>query len=248
MENHGLESAIPDGFSDTLLPLNTNDTDWDTSDSSTLGPSSKTGFTDLTFALVQYETTALMRTVLKYNVGITANEKVYLDFHTQLRRETWDHIQATHLTHLDSSDPHQALVQDWATLTFERIRITQLRPVLKCRPADPTTSSNLFNNAYQYCQHIQAAQVRFTPSRLDWVIIRGFCWHSLMIMLSTVLRDHAINNTPEAKWAVDRIAGLLRDRPSVDYLRGNEVLWRPLEKLRVELEAKRRQLAAGFGA
>ena len=57
-------------------------------------------------------------------------------------------------------------------------------------------------------------------------------------MLTTVLRDHAISDTPEAKWARERITKTFQDRPSIDYLRGNETLWEPMERLRSELELR----------
>ena len=96
----------------------------------------------------------------------------------------------------------------------------------------------LFQDAVDYCQHVQDTRLNYINQRLDWVIERAFCWHSLAIMLTTVLRNHAISNTPEAKWARQRITEIFRDRPSIDYLKGNDTLWEPLERLRSELELR----------
>lgn len=87
-----------------------------------------------------------------------------------------------------------------------------------------------------YCQHVQALRISYVDRGLDWIVIRSFCWHALSIMLSTVLRDHGLGATAEAKWARERIAQLFIDRPSIDFMRGNETLWQPLERLRTELE------------
>ena len=143
MENHGLESAIPDGFSDCKLPQNSNDSAWDVSDSSTLQPRAQSDFTDMTFALLQFEVAALMRVALRHSVPVIGNEKVYCEFHAQLRRENWNHVEQTYLRKLNDSDPRQTLVMDSAKLTFERVYITQVQPAMRSRSRNQVMRTEL---------------------------------------------------------------------------------------------------------
>lgn len=57
-------------------------------------------------------------------------------------------------------------------------------------------------------------------------------------MLSMVLRHEALSTSPEARAARHRIEGLFQNRPSFDFLTGNDNLWEPLQKLRDELAAR----------
>ena len=97
----------------------------------------------MTFALVQLEAAALMRVVLRHSVPSTGNERAYLDFHSQLRREAWSHVEQTYLKHLDRSNPKQNLALDIAKLTFERIRLTQVQPVMRNRSQNQAMSTEL---------------------------------------------------------------------------------------------------------
>lgn len=56
-----------------------------------------------------------------------------------------------------------------------------------------------------------------------------------MIMLSTTLRSNVASADENVKWALERLLTLFRDRPSIDYLKENGVLWQPLERLMSEL-------------
>lgn len=99
-------------------------------------------------------------------------------------------------------------------------------------------SCRLFEDAVRYCQQVQAAQNRYAEQRLSWAINRAFCWHSLAIQLSVVLRHHALSNLPEGKWALERIAEIFSDKPSIEWMKGNGVLWQPLEHLNAELNLR----------
>ena len=142
MENHGLETAISSGFSDTMLPQNSDDSAWDTSDSSTVQPAAKQGFTDMTFALMQYEAAAAMHIVLHNSVPMAGEEVDYTSFHSQLRQETWSEIERVYLKHLDTADLRQSLTLEIAQLSFKRMHLTQLRPLTRTT-ADSTTLNQL---------------------------------------------------------------------------------------------------------
>lgn len=131
MENHGLETAIPSGFSDTRLPQNVDDSAWDTTDSSTVQPPAKNGFTDMTFTLMQYEAAAAMRVVLNNSVPLAGEDSEYTSFHTRLRLDTWREIERTYINYLDVTDLRQNLTLEIARLSFERMHLTQLRPMVR---------------------------------------------------------------------------------------------------------------------
>lgn len=127
METHGLEPAIAEGFSDTSLPLNANDSDWDVSPSSNLQPRKTEGYTTMTFALVQYEMAALMRIILKCKTGSTDGQESDIPVRAKLLQESWASIERSYLTALLTTDSHQSLVIETAKLTFERMRLTQMQ-------------------------------------------------------------------------------------------------------------------------
>ena len=136
MENHGLESAIPDGFADTQLPQNLDDRVWDVSDASTVEPIPQQTFTDMTFALIEYESAALIRTVLKSNLPVTGEEEAYSTFHIRLREGTWSRMERKYLSVIDETNARQRLVLEIARLTFKRIQLTQLRPLTRSSTAN----------------------------------------------------------------------------------------------------------------
>lgn len=131
MENHGLESAIQDDLSNVRLPLNVDDISWDTSPSSMSQTDISAGFTDMTFALVAFESASLMRVVLRNSVPLKGAEQEYRNFHSRVREQTWRYIEQKYLQALDVSNAQQAIVLDTAKLTFERIRLTGLRPITR---------------------------------------------------------------------------------------------------------------------
>lgn len=85
---------------------------------------------------------------------------------------------------------------------------------------------------------MQSIRDKYSDRRLDWAIIRVFSWHALATELSTVLSNDAISTSAEAQRARQKIAKVFRDRPSIDYLRGNDSLWQPFNRLHAELEMR----------
>ena len=63
-------------------------------------------------------------------------------------------------------------------------------------------------------------------------------WHALITELSTVLRNDVISTTAEAQSSREKIGKFFRDRPSIDFLKGNDSVWEPLEVLHSELEMR----------
>lgn len=90
--------------------------------------------------------------------------------------------------------------------------------------------------AIEYCKTSQNLIELYAPHNLEWIVVRHFSWHSVAIMLSTVLRHQALEHTPEARAARERIDKILQHRSSIDHLTGNDNLWEPLRRLRQELE------------
>ncbi len=99
-------------------------------------------------------------------------------------------------------------------------------------------NDSIVNLSLAFCDTVQAIRAKYAAYRLDWAIIRVFSWHALATELSLVLGDDVISNSVEAKSAREKIARVFRDRPSIDYLKGNDSLWQPLERLRAELELR----------
>jgi hypothetical protein len=259
IENQGLESVLPSGFADVRLPQNNDDADWDISDASTVRPTPKEGFTDMSFALMQYETGAILRVVFEHSVP---RSEEYVTFHAQLLDRTREEIEKRYLVKLDENDIRQSLTLDIANLTFQRIQINQLRPFERSGICNNTTFRKELEHRYYYCNTllnpadrydrilllcldfcdtVQRIRDQYASRRLDWAIIRVFSWHALATELSTALSgDNVISTSDEARRAREKIAKVFRDRPSIAYLRGGDGLWEPLERLRAELEMRTR--------
>lgn len=56
-------------------------------------------------------------------------------------------------------------------------------------------------------------------------------------MLTSVMRNHSLDQTERGRRARRRIDILFRNRHAIDFLAGNANLWAPLQKLWEELEA-----------
>lgn len=64
-------------------------------------------------------------------------------------------------------------------------------------------------------------------------------------MLTSVMRNHALDQTERGRRARGRIDVLFRNRHAIDFLAGNANLWAPLQKLWEELEALKRSTSEG---
>lgn len=110
-----------------------------------------------------------------------------------------------------------------------------------------TEEIRLLAHAVDYCKHIHAAQAVLSPANLDWVIMRSFCWHSLMTMLSLTLRKHGLSRSADAQWALQRLTTLFEDRQSIEFLRANETMWQPIKRLLAELDSRHGEVSRQVG-
>ncbi|EXJ81065.1 hypothetical protein A1O3_07353 [Capronia epimyces CBS 606.96] len=105
----------------------------------------------------------------------------------------------------------------------------------------------MYQLAIDYCKTSQRLIEFYTPHSMDWAVVRAFSWHSVATMLSMVLRHEALNCSPEARAARQRIERLFQNRPSIDFLAVNDNLWEPLQKLRDELAAREDSVGSAGG-
>lgn len=128
MEQLGFESAVPVGFSDTKLPLNANDAAWDVSEYANQQPPAQNGFTDNSFALVQYETAALIRVGLDQPVSFGGSGMGRFPANRlQLHDSFWNYMEDFYLAHLDAAHAQQRLILEVARLTKKRITLANAR-------------------------------------------------------------------------------------------------------------------------
>ena len=244
VENHGVQSLIQPGDYDTSLPLSQDDSAWDTSEFSSQQPQVQNGFSDTTIALMNYEFGSLAKSVLERPYGPSMSVRTYLNLHNEVLRQARDRMEILHIRGLDTENNilHR-LAKDSFDHAFRRLRLMQLQPVVHANssieePQRSCLEAKMYELAIEYCKETQNLITFYTPYNLDWTIIRAFSWHSVATMLSMVLRHEALSNTPEARAARQRIEHLFQNRPSIDYLAGNDNLWEPLRMLRAELAVR----------
>jgi hypothetical protein len=81
----------------------------------------------------------------------------------------------------------------------------------------------------------------YSKTHLEWIFIREFSWHSVTIMLTSVLKDHWLEPTDQRQRAQGRIDRLFKNRHTIDYLAGNGNLWKPLLRLWMEFQTLEKQ-------
>jgi len=241
VENQGAESMIFPGSSDTAFPQCSNDSCWAACEFAPEGPPPSTAFTDMTAALVRYELAAVSMTVLER--GLAQGEaKSYLQYHHDLLLQSKASIEGTYLTSLDTNQASQKIVKDLTALAFERMYFAIHQPLFKHgkggEMATPQLQSELFDRAIGYCETVQQFQEEYEPHHLDWVFVcTSFSWHSVTIMLTSILSHSALEPTTQGQRARARIDRLFQHRQSIDYLAGNSNLWKPLQQLYAELQS-----------
>ncbi|KAJ9609848.1 hypothetical protein H2200_006177 [Cladophialophora chaetospira] len=258
VENHGVQPLIRSGDYDTSLPLNQDDSAWDTSEFSSQQPQVRNNFTDTTIALMQYEFGALTKSILDHPYRPSMTVRSYLDLHNEMLRQAHDRLEILYLRGLDTEhNILHHLAKDLFDHAFRRLRLMQLQPVVNAKSNIEEAQragleAKMYQLAIEYCKTTHNLITFYTPYNLDWTIIRAFSWHSVATMLSMVLRHEALSNTPEARAARTRIEQLFQNRPSIDYLAGNDNLWEPLRMLRAELAVRQalpvRTPQSGIGA
>ncbi|OCT50974.1 hypothetical protein CLCR_08109 [Cladophialophora carrionii] len=245
VENHGLQPLLQLGDSDTSLPLNENDSAWDTSEFSSYQPQPQNNFTDATMALMHYEFGSLTKFILDHPCTPATTTRSYLDLQNEVLRQAHHRMDILYMRNLDTeNNVLHRLAKDLFDHSFRRLRLMQLQPIVNAKGtimADaqrPGLEAKMYQLAVEYCKATQTLIDFYTPYSLDWAVIRAFSWHSVATMLSMVLRHEALSNSPEARAARHRIELLFQNRPSIDYLAGNDNLWEPLRMLRAELAVR----------
>ncbi|EXJ58021.1 hypothetical protein A1O7_05444 [Cladophialophora yegresii CBS 114405] len=249
VENHGLQPLLqPGGDSDTSLPLNENDSAWDTSEFSSYQPQPRNNFTDATISLMHYEFGSLTKFILEHPYTPATTTRSYLAVHNEVLRQAHHRMDILYMRNLDTeTNILHRLAKDLFDHSFRRLRLMQLQPLVNAKagtiagpadPARPGLEAKMYQLAVEYCKATQTLIDFYTPYSLDWAIIRAFSWHSVATMLSMVLRHEALSSSLEARAARHRIELLFQNRPSIDYLAGNDNLWEPLRMLRAELAVR----------
>ncbi|OAP59884.1 hypothetical protein AYL99_04886 [Fonsecaea erecta] len=252
VENHGLQPMLHSGDANTSLPQNQDDRDWDTTEFASTRPQQQNKFTDMTVALIHYEVGALTVFVINNTYTPSMTVRSYLDLQNEVLRQARYRLEILYIRNLDESEILQKLAKDLFHQAFKRIRLVQLQPILNAKGVDESQRAGLEAKVYQlaidYCKSTQNLITFYAPYSLDWAVIRAFSWHSVAAMLSMVLRHEALSDTAEARAASSRIERLFQNRPSMDYLAGNDNLWEPLRILRAELAAREGAVAAAAAA
>ena len=131
LESYGIE---PDTYffqSDTALPQNNSDSSWDPCEYAPRAPAPKSGFTEMTFAIVQSELSTILQSLLNDEQPLFADVKSYVDYHGPRLQHEEDRIQDKYLQSLDMYDPIQRITSQNKALNFHKFFVIVHQPLLK---------------------------------------------------------------------------------------------------------------------
>lgn len=130
MEHDGADSMISNISFDTALPQSTSDTNWDACEFAVEGPPVSLAFTDMTNALVQYETCPTTKAVLEFNL-LPGEGEAYLQHQHSLITKAKIKLEENYLGKLDSRKLPQKIVLELNALAFERLYLAIHQPLFK---------------------------------------------------------------------------------------------------------------------
>ena len=131
LESQGAEPETFELESDTSLPQNSDDASWDPCEYSPKAPQAESGFTEMTFTLVQSELTSLLQLLLNDARSLPKDAKTYVELRDNQLQQAKERIQIKYLNNVDMKDPIQRMTFAFTDLTFCKIWLMIHQPLLK---------------------------------------------------------------------------------------------------------------------
>lgn len=242
-EDFGADSALHEGMSDTLLPLNINDSDI-APDSREL-PKERTGVTDMTFCLMRYEIAKVSGYVIgtsasSYPFGRMVPDKTLWE-KEQMVRNLNDTLETKYIQYCLDAGP-----LCWVGATISRLVVAKLSiiPFLRgssCNPADfpQHVRDRLFIASIEIMEYSRLLETGTHTKKWGWVFHTYIQWHALIFILVEICRRDSSALLERAWRAVDSVFTGWDNAVKYSRSQKNGELWLPLKKLMAKARKKR---------
>ena len=259
-EDHGCDPTINDHNFDTQMPLNVNDTDL-SPDMKEL-PEAKIGCTEMTFGLIRFEITSVLRRIQYVPPGPKRCTRFFSEA-TVERKEQWirechARLEERYLQNTDMSVPLYWVSYDPKTsspsfLTPFQVIATVSRLIMSkmwliiyhpFQRIDGGTSlpqetrDKLFETSLENIEYSLLLETEEKTRRWGWLFRTYVQWHAIAFLLSE-LRVRTTGPEVERAW---RAIEFVTNRKWADDLATNKLkshLWKPLKKLMAIAKAER---------
>lgn len=251
-EDFGADSALHEGMSDTLLPLNINDSDI-APDTPEL-PQERVGVTDMTFCLMRYEISKVSRYVTCASASFYPYGRMVpdttLEEKEQMVRNLNDTLETKYIQYCLDAGP-----LCWVGATVSRLVVAKLSiiPFLRgtsCNPADfpQHVRDRLFIASIEIMEYSSLLESGTHTKKWGWVFHTYVQWHALIFILVEICRRD-ISPLLERAWrAVDSVFTGWDNAVKYSRSQKNGQLWLPLQRLMAKARKKREDdIARGAG-
>lgn len=242
-EDFGADSALHEGMSDTLLPLNINDSDI-APDSREL-PKERIGVTDMTFCLMRYEIAKVSGYVIgssvsSYPFGRMVPETTLLE-KEQMVRNLNQTLETKYIQYCLDAGP-----LCWVGATISRLVVAKLSiiPFLggsSCNPANfpKHVRDRLFIASIEIMEYSSLLESGTHTKKWGWVFYTYVQWHALIFILVEICRRDSSALLERAWRAVDSVFTGWDNAVKYSRSQKNGELWLPLKKLMAKARKKR---------
>lgn len=242
-EDFGADSALHEGMSDTLLPLNINDSDI-APDSLEL-PKERVGVTDMTFCLMRYEISKVSRYVTCASTSFYPYGRMVPDTtlqeKEQMVRNLNDTLETKYIQYCLDAGPLL-----WVGATVSRLLVAKLSiiPFLRgssCNPAEfpQHVRDRLFIASIEIMEYSSLLESGTHTKKWGWVFHTYVQWHALIFILVEICRRDSSPLLERAWRAVDSVFTGWDNAVKYSRSQKNGQLWLPLKRLMAKARKKR---------
>lgn len=245
--DNGCDPTISDGFFDTKMPLNVNDSDLHPGMTET--PAERQGFTDMTFSRLLFEISGIFRRIVYTAPGSNKSTESFADL-TISEKERWisEIHQAMEKKYLQNCDLSIPLC--WVTATISRLVLTKMwlvayHPYQRHNGGatlPQETRDKLFITSVENIEYSMILESEARTMKWGWLFRTYVQWHPVAFLLSE-LCTRTKGETVDRAWrALEASADRWWMPPNNSTLdRRADVgrLWRPLRKLLAKARAAR---------
>lgn len=243
LQIHGIDPFPVSDFESgvTKLPQNSPDISWDACEFSRKLPVAVFGWSEMVPALVSFELSTLMRTMLKMSIPEHGSEHVYLNNCDQLLLDAKSRF-GTYFSQNGLDEPIHKITKDLIILKLQNLWFIARQLLLKHRSwATSELRTELFQKALHISEITQSLQKQYAAQHWGWVF-RSFHettkWHFASTIL-IYLRHHTEQEDPEVMRAWNQINIIFSERND-----DQSALWKPLLALKREAELRRGEAMA----
>ncbi|USP76389.1 DNA binding protein [Curvularia clavata] len=250
-EDQGCDPTIHEGLFDTKMPLNVDDSDLHPD--MTEFPQERQGFTDMTFCLLRFEITKLMRRITYVPPGPNKCTEFFANL-TIEQKEKWitDYHHALEAKYLKNCDMSVPLC--WVAATVSRLVMSKMWLIVyhphQRKDGGATlpqaTKDKLFISSLESIEYGLLLETEARTMKWGWLFRTYVPWHAIAFLLSELCVRTKGDAVDRAWSTLESSAGRwwfpLTDEQTRKATHGH--LWKPLGKLLAKAKAAReRELA-----